>query len=194
MRTEHPDCLIVLDTMGIRTDAAILGITALRFDLDSDIVKERTLEIAVDLTSNCTAGRSYDSHTLQWWADQHDMAAIFGREGMPLPDALDELSEFYQGSVHLWVMGHGFENAILANAYEHHHSPAPWNYWDVMDGRTFINVATWLDGEQEMLTGRGISSLITARSRAAVLRGCYNSLHARKEFAAYADTKHASGD
>ncbi len=178
------DCLIVLDTLGTRSTAGILGIHASRFNIDEPTGPAANLTLAISADSNRNAGRTYDGDTLAWWTTRPDAADVFTREGTELDFALADLSAFFEGAESLWIMGRGMEAAILTNAYENFQMEPPWPYWAVRDGRTLCDLACWLNGTQVDVTPRGSTTLETLALRRVALTTAYLSLKGKTERAA----------
>jgi hypothetical protein len=174
----HHDCLLVLDTLGTRSTAAILGITALRFDLDDGSEPIKELGLAIGADSNRSAQRTYDAHTLAWWTERPDMHEVFTRQGGALYGALCALTDFYGETTNLWT-AKGFESNVLASAYEHFDLDPPWPFWSTSCAKTLKHAAAWLDGEQMEPSEYGDTARDTAYLRVAALRRAYFSLQKR---------------
>lgn len=178
----RPDCLVVLDTLGTRNTAAILGVTALRFDLDSQAVEPEEISLIIDPNSNRDEGRTFDAGALSYWADRPNMHDVFTREGGLLLDALADFDAFYQGCDMLWTTGAGFESAVLGDAFEHFKMLPPWAHWQVACMRTIGHVASWLDGTQLQPTAEGIDTSETAHLRLDALRAAFATLKTKETF------------
>ena len=176
-----PDCLIALDTLGACSDAAILSIAVLRFDLDLPDEAPAPTFIAVDMQSNIRAHRQIDPSALSWWSQRPDVQEVFNkhREGtVPLPAALEALSSVLCGSPRLWTFRH-FESLILKHAFRQLDLDPPWPYWQVSCAQTFCETAAWLSGNQAHPTLYGDNLMGTLMLRLVELRRAYAILHAK---------------
>lgn len=158
----------------------IMGITALRFNLDDPKTKAQTFIIAVNNNREEQPDRTADRDTVLWWANQPDVDEVFNRRGVMLSTALTEFSKFYTGALNFWSMGYGLEHAIMKNAYAEFAYTAPWQFWELADGRTFLNVAAWLSNSCPDLDERRDSTLTTAHNRMASLHRASATISARK--------------
>lgn len=178
--TTLPDCLVVLDTLGVRSTAAILGICAIRFDIDDPTVQHQEFSIAIDPDSNSLAGRTMETSAMQWWSERPDISEVFGRDGYTLNTALEQLYDFFGDAENLWTTAGGYEVAILCDAFHHYGIRAPWPYWQITCGRTLCNIATWLARGQAAPTAYGNSLVETTRLRLVLIRAAYKLLKERK--------------
>lgn len=175
-----PDCLVVLETLGVRSTAAILGICAFRFDIDDPFLPHQELTIAIDPESNSVAGRTMETSAMQWWAERPDIGEVFGRDGYTLHTALEQLQDFFGDAEQLWTTAGGYEVAMLADAFSHFGLRTPWPYWQVVCGRTLCNLSAWISSGQVTPSAYGPSLLETARLRLLLIRGAYKVLKGRK--------------
>lgn len=137
--------MLDLETLGTKSDAAILSIGATVFDLNSGITKNSFYQI-VDLQSSIDNGR-VEAGTLKWWLNQSKRAQFifFDDTAKILADALQGLSSFIKNntneSVQVWSNGASFDIAILSNAYRNNNIQLPWNFRNERDVRTIVYLA-----------------------------------------------------
>lgn len=132
-----------LETMSTRKRAAITQIAIVEFEpVPGGKVK-------VNDAFNCGVAlhgqkRHVDPDTLCWWLDQSQPARANFIEcqntGLPLDEALQRLTSWYQTRNVQAVWGHGsaFDVAILEDAYEQAGSLPPWGHRDARDTRTLF--------------------------------------------------------
>jgi len=181
MELSGMDCLIALDTLGVRCNAAILTIAMLRFDLEDPTSVVKQLVLAVDPDSNALLGRTFETGALQWWSDRPDLQAVLSRHDntVTLSEALHQLREFYDGADRLWFTTGGWEAAVLVDAYARAGMEPPWSHYDVVCGRTLCDLAAWLAQAQVNPSAHGADLSETSLLRLAALREAYQILHAR---------------
>jgi hypothetical protein len=85
--------MLDLETLGREPGAAVLSISAVRFDADH--VGE-TFARSIDLQSCEAAGLTIDAETLEWWLGQDAAAREVLTGGVPLADALADFAAFYE--------------------------------------------------------------------------------------------------
>ena len=119
--------MVDIETMGNTSNAAILSIGAVYFEIDGigdTFYKKVSLESSVD------AGLQMDPETVLWWLQQNEAArANFQTPGGLLPVVLKQFTEFLKPDVFIWGNGSDFDNVILENAYEKVNQKCPWNYY-----------------------------------------------------------------
>lgn len=129
--------MLDLETMGSGSDAAIIAIGAVEFDILSRSIGDGFYQI-ITLESSVSQGGVIDPATVLWWLKQSDQArAELQRPGIHIDDALNRfavwLSNISSGQpqeVCIWGNGAAFDNAILASAYRRVEIPQPWKHWN----------------------------------------------------------------
>lgn len=149
-----PDCMIDIETLGARPDAAICSIAAVRFDALGRSDHMETLEILIDL-DDCLVNhkRTFDTGTLEWWGKQKPEVQFKAMEQGPrvtLAEGLDQLSKFASGSSRMWAQGTNFDPVILEGSYMATKQTAPWGFWQWRDSRTLFAFVKDLPAKGEM--------------------------------------------
>lgn len=124
--------MVDLETMGSRSNAAIISIGACKFDPHGDTIGAK-FHLVVDLATCIEAGLNVDASTVMWWMGQSDQArAVFNAERKyALKAALVEFTTWFgRESLPVWGNGATFDNVILRNAYGAVGLEPPWKYWD----------------------------------------------------------------
>ena len=148
--------MLDLETMDNSPTSAIIAIGAATFGYgtqDTRLTSETKLCWTVDenntfyarvsLQSCIDKGLTVNGGTIAWWMKQEDAArAEFYKNedtANPLPLALMDLSDWFTESNghYPWGNGSDFDNAILNHAYRKIGYPAPWQFWNARDLRSF---------------------------------------------------------
>ncbi|MEJ2248076.1 MAG: 3'-5' exoribonuclease [Candidatus Lokiarchaeota archaeon] len=133
--------MLDLETLGDSSDAVILAIGAIKFDVDTNKLGEifyRNISIESCLYNGLTVTGS----TIEFWLkqDKSIIDYLFNPEPIDLIEALIQFSE-YLGSKNCLIWGNGsdFDNVILKNAYLRCNYSYPWNFRNNRCFRTFKN-------------------------------------------------------
>jgi exodeoxyribonuclease VIII len=136
--------MVDLETFGVRPDAAIVQIGAVRFDPDvvrsSDATIRFNYRRNVCLASSLLAGATVDEATVSWWRAR----PLALRDLVPIETALRELAAWldsFPTPTVVWSNGAAFDVPILESAFRASSVPVPWRYSDVRDVRTVVAVA-----------------------------------------------------
>jgi hypothetical protein len=141
--------MIDIETMGVRHNAAVVAIGAVKFDPrgepgqlgDAADPEYRDFYANVDLQSSLDAGLRVDGGTVMWWLKQsgqaRDRLQDVSAPPASLQAALSELTIWF-GPERLptWGNGAAFDLVILRNAYLAHGANPPWRYTDERCYRT----------------------------------------------------------
>lgn len=157
--------IIDLETLSLRTDAAIVSIGAVALDEDLEVCGQ--FYCPVDVSACLNYKMSVDAATLRWWLTQEKEAQnALLYEAAPLSNALMDfkcwLNHGHDGCetwCHIWANGPEFDCAVLNSAYHRifprlMESTAIWNYQNVQSIRTL-----WLLNEELKLGCKYIDSL-----------------------------------
>lgn len=143
------DVMIDLETLGTGTNALILSIGAQVFDLEKQrCYSQRCIHINIDPADAQRYGQVIDASTVGWWMEQdittRDLLKS-QRQGLvtALTQFADWLSTFSPYLV--WGNGSTFDISILEDAYNLVGFKVPWEFRDVRDMRTIIDIASRLD-------------------------------------------------
>lgn len=143
--------VIDLETLSTAADAAITQIGLAPFRIDGTDPPEEGVLINVDPQSCIDLGMRVDWSTTHWWMMQSQEARdALPRpgEGLPLPDALDEVEDYilslaqrHPGELKIWSNGATFDIPILGHAFRILGRPEPWSYKASRDTRTLAMLA-----------------------------------------------------
>lgn len=138
-------CMVDLETMSTRPDAAIVQVGACKFSMD-DAPGGSYFDRSVSLASSIDAGLAVDGDTVSWWMEQDKAAQdslLRGR--LPLGRTLEEFAAWFARPPVpklVWANSPSFDLVILRNAYRAVGLRCPWHYRQERDFRTFC----WLAG------------------------------------------------
>lgn len=142
--------MLDIETLGCEPDAVILSIAAVAFDAFADYQAQGLtlsdvpqLHVLVDL--ECQSQRSISEDTLTWWGQQpaEIQQRVFADTArVSLESALDQLHSFVWNSSRVWSQGVAFDFSILEHAYRSVGRAYPWNYWQVRDSRTLLDLVS----------------------------------------------------
>lgn len=124
--------MLDLETMGNTTNAAIIAIGAVSFNLNG--IKSEFYE-QVSLKSAVRNGGVIDPATVIWWMKQSDAARSKFFDNEYAKDVSEALIDFaiwmeQEKAVEVWGCGASFDNVILAGAYDRSGIPRPWKFWN----------------------------------------------------------------
>lgn len=153
--------MLDLETMSLRSDAAIVSIGAVKFNPRNKNVGElgdpsdpeyKHFYRTVDLQSCIDLGLKVDGAAVMWWLKQSATArdALADPPPAPITDVLCDFHAWFGGQrMQVWGNGANFDGVVMRNAYEKIALPPPYLYKDEMCYRTIRKVVPevkWLDG------------------------------------------------
>jgi hypothetical protein len=157
-----------LETMGTRSDAAIVAIGAIVFDLTTMSTGDK-FYTAVDLQSSIDAGGTTDEATIKWWKSQKQEAKdALQQNPQPIRQALAAFTEFVsshgtKSQIFIWGNGSDFDNVILISAYQRLGVPLPWSW---QNNRCYRTIRSLYPSIKKEKTGTAHNALDDAESQA----------------------------
>lgn len=139
--------MIDIETLSTRSNAVIMSIGAVQFDLKGN-TKGRFHE-GIDVTSCISNGLHIDGDTVLWWLGQskENQDGLLKLSRSSLKAVLDRLDECFElmnkDNMYVWSHGSNFDIVILENAYKAVGSKAWWKYSHVRDTRTLFDVVDY---------------------------------------------------
>jgi len=140
---------IDLETLGLSFNAPVIAIGVAAFNIDDGTIFDK-FYLNVDWHSNVELGRALQPGTMQWWLKQSEEARLAlinkNADGIPLPDALTNMHTWMLGieekkRVKPWGNGATFDISILEHAFQGCKLLPPWEFWNIRDMRTIVDVA-----------------------------------------------------
>lgn len=136
--------MIDCETLGTTSDAVVMSIGAVKFDLHSKKTDDEGFYASISIESNLELGRRIAEDTLIWWMGQAKEAqGVFHEPKVPLCSALKDLTEWLgedPGSLHVWSNGADFDIPMLSLAYAQAGLETPWKFFKNRCFRTFKNL------------------------------------------------------
>lgn len=131
--------MIDCKTLGTNADACIVSIGAVKFCLETGVIKGSPFYTAIDIETNQEAGRKINSETFKWWLQQSKEAqAVFFEEQRSLGAALDALTEWVgKDECCVWSDGADFDIPMLGLAYYSFNMTVPWHFWNTRCYKTW---------------------------------------------------------
>jgi exodeoxyribonuclease VIII len=156
--------MIDLETMGTSTNAAIIAIGAVAFDIETGELGEKFYDV-IDLDTSVKCGGVMDTSTVLWWmAQTKEAQREFERVGEHEFDVLLDFNNYMSkfDDVKVWGNGASFDNVILANAYRRHKVlDVPWEYYNDRCYRTMKSLAPHIKMEREGTHHNALSDAIS---------------------------------
>lgn len=139
---KYKHLMIDLETLGKTSDAVILSIGAVAFDMDGTIGPDFEMFPKVD---EQFANRKIEWSNIQWWMGQEQMArsAIADAyRSLSLEGCLVGLFDFCKDNLDehfkVWSNGASFDIAMMNHAYAQCGMETPWTYRNQLDCRTMV--------------------------------------------------------
>jgi hypothetical protein len=145
--TDKCHVMIDLETLGIKSNAVILSIGAVQFDLKGNIKKRFHQGIHID--SCLERGLQVDGSTIEWWLKQskENTEKLLAVPRQSLVGVLDELTKCFKlldkEKICVWSHGSDFDIVLLENAYKACSRDTWWKYSHVRDTRTLFDLANY---------------------------------------------------
>lgn len=132
--------MLDLETMSVRSNAAIASIGAVKFEVGQGVID--TFYRTIDLRTCKAAGLDIDPNTVEWWMQQEPAARnALLVDNVSLYQALADFIEWYGNkSLPTWGNGAGFDNVIMENAFISVGLKRPWLPWEDRCYRTMKNI------------------------------------------------------
>jgi hypothetical protein len=138
------DVMLDLETMGNRSNTAIVSIGAVEFNIVTGETGREFYKV-VDLQSCLDAGLKVQASTIYWWMQQDQKARErICQKGMGISDALLSFNTWMQDcveKVRIWGNGARFDLGILEDAYVACYLDVPWYFRSERDVRTLVSFA-----------------------------------------------------
>lgn len=136
----YPQLMLDLETMGDTSDAAIVSIAAVQFNIETGETGKTFYE-RVDLENSMANGGKASARTIKWWLMQNESAKIeFLKSGLPLVKVLDGLIYNFHSGAEVFSKGPAFDMPILKNAFANTHLHYPFNHRLERCVRTYISL------------------------------------------------------
>ena len=165
------DIMIDLETLGIDYNSVFWSIGAVKFNLKTGEIKDKFYEI-IDWQSSVEAGRTINVDTLKWWIKQSNHTELL-KEGDSITNVLTDFSDWIPEGSCVWGNGATFDIAKLEIAYTQLNIPIPWDFWNIRDVRTAVDLLK-INKEKYNFIGIKHNALDDALYQVKYLCGGYN--------------------
>lgn len=172
--------MIDLETMGTRANAPVLSIGACFFDPNTGSIGgefHRRIE-----WNSGFAGRVADPNTIKWWMKQSKEAQDgVLRSGADVTNVLWDFHNWCVTGLAIKAWGNGatFDISMMENIFQQYGIPIPWNFWDVRDVRTIVELAEGiLDCNSIKFEGIQHNALDDAKHQARYVSAMWQALRA----------------
>ncbi len=174
---ENEQVMLDLETIGLKPDAGILSIGAVRFDPRNPVFRAELFYRNLNIDEQEAAGASHDVRTLAWWQQQDPKIRELAFAGSRNPVATD-LQAFCNFVLErpnslLWSKGPATDSVILQSLFRRMHLSWPFSYRADRDVRTIEDLAQgridYHCPELMALEGQAHNALADARWQAHVV-------------------------
>jgi len=169
-------CMIDCETLGTSPDAVMLTLGAVKFN-PYDLQDPHTpLYFRIDVDEQTALGRTIDNSTLEWWGKQDPAIfeeAMSDEDRIPLESMIAQINKYVVGVDKIWAQGILFDIGMLENLYRQLKHPCPWNFWQIRDSRTIMDL-----GDDSAKTGNksAHNALADAFAQAVAVQNIYKQL------------------
>ena len=140
--------MLDLETLGTDSNAVVVSISAVEFDLDTG-KQGSDIEIGLNLLEQALNGGIIDTSTLSWWSSQSAKAksSLLRIPVLSIDDALDKFNTWIESIDHdlkdikLWGNGATADNVWVRNLYRRHNIDFVLPYWCDCDVRTLVTIS-----------------------------------------------------
>lgn len=141
---EYTDVMLDLETMGNKSNTAIVSIGAVEFNMETGETGREFYEV-VDLQSCLDVGLKVQASTIYWWLMQNETARKrICTDCQLIQKVLISFNLWMENcvkDVKIWGNGARFDIGILEDAYVACNMKTPWNFRSEMDVRTLVAFA-----------------------------------------------------
>jgi hypothetical protein len=136
------DIMVDLETLGTDSNAVIVSISAVQFDMNTGEVGKQ-FEIGVDLKEQIAKGAIIDVDTVMWWLEQSKDAQqqLTSLKREPVNVVLNAFNHFIHKNKinNMWGNGATFDNVIIRNLYKRHDYAFQLPFWVDRCVRTYVD-------------------------------------------------------
>jgi exodeoxyribonuclease VIII len=174
--------MLDLETLGVTPDSVILTIGAVKFD-PFDINSEpglNPLYLRLNVDQQTALDRIIDPATIQWWGKQsaESQEEAFSEENrIDLDDFTAQINKYIVGADKIWSQG-SFDFTILENLYRMLGKPIPWQYWQIRDSRTIMDLG---DDSIKTTNKDAHNALADSYVQAKSVQAIYNQLGIKRK-------------
>lgn len=148
--------MLDIETLGNKSNSAILSIGAIEFDIETGETGKQFYKI-VDLQSCLDVGLKITASTFYWWLGQNENARKeITSKGYHIAKVLQDLTGFIKAldsdTIQVWGNGIRFDAGILNDAYSAcGYVEIPWRFRNERDVRTLVSFAPEIKDRTEFI-------------------------------------------
>lgn len=167
--------MVDIETLSTRSNAVILSIGAVQFDLKGNILEK--FHEGIDISTCVERGLHIDGDTIRWWLGQskENIERLLKLQCSSLGTVLKIFEECFalmdKDKTCIWSHGSNFDLVVLENAYRALGTKVWWKYSNVRDTRTLFDLANY-----KYVAKGGHDALEDARSQAEAVALAYQHL------------------
>lgn len=167
------DFFLHVDTLGLRSDAIIIGLGCAWFNRDA-LDAPTTFYWPVSAESN--GDRSVDAASIDYWLQDSPYTAA-SELTTTLLDGVTQLHNIYdaiaQDIDRIWVWNWRVGGTILDTAHEQLGLKTPWQYFALREGRTFCDTACQYRFSHELPTPYASTAVLTIERRVGEIQAAH---------------------
>lgn len=137
------DAMIDLETLSTAHEAVVLTLGAVKFNPFTLQPTTDELYMRLNADDQIEKGRHVSESTMEWWTKQPEAIqeeALGPQNRHEVPVVLAALNKFLVGVDKIWCQGPHFDITILESLFKQYGISTNWQYYQVMDSRTFFGV------------------------------------------------------
>jgi len=172
MALSNENICVDLETLSTRSNAVIVTLAAVRFDLKTD--EQEIFCVNINPVEGKKLGLHISQDTLDWWMKQPPEAVkAWQHSRIGITEALTQFNEWCGETkdTNFWCNGTNFDFPVLESSYEVVDMKEPWRYFNLMDMRTIYKVAK-LDFKKFPRVGQHHNAVDDCRTQIAALKAC----------------------
>lgn len=139
----HKHLMIDIETLSTKSNAVIISIAAVNFDLDTGLIGDNFYQ-KTDIQSCLDRGLHIDGETVKWWLNQNTSAlkdSLTETHSITkvLVDLISFIKNLRQDNLQVWGNSARFDLGLLENAFNKCSLLIPWKHYYERDVRTLVS-------------------------------------------------------
>ena len=140
MHSAFTHLMLDIETMGNKSNSAIVSIGAVEFDIKTGKTGKEFYR-NVSLKSSIDLGLNIDADTVMWWMNQSDDArkSLTNEKAISINEALLDFSNFCNKDYQIWGNSARFDLGLMQDAYNKAILPITWDFRKERCVRTLVS-------------------------------------------------------
>lgn len=146
------DVMIDLETLDTEPSAQVVSCGAVMFDPRNNLLSAVEHGFYQRLEWDLKK-RSVSADTIKWWFQQDvdaRAAVVCGEDEKTAVQFLTDLKYWLPKDCKVWGNGATFDISMLENMYRQYEIECPWDFWNVRDVRTVVDMAYGILGRHQV--------------------------------------------